>query len=144
MTISMTTREIRSHELDFENAYGEKRLYYSMTERNGEGNTITVSEEDSNPYNRRYSIDIENRHFTVYVNHTSFDKLMMELVDNSDHLSKVVRTLQYMGFKIEMPDPQGSCNDSFRRFLKGLPLGARGDWDSLWREQKNSKEKETA
>ena len=142
MTISMYTREIWPHELDFENSYGEKRLYYSMTERNGEGNNITVSEEDSNPYNRRYSISIENRHFEVDVNHTSFDKLMMALVHNSDHLSKVVRTLQYMGFKVEIPDPQGSCNDSFRRFLKDLPSGARDDWDSLWKTQKNSKEKE--
>jgi len=135
MTISMTTREIWPSELDFENPYGEKRLYYSMTERNGEGNTITASEEDSNPYNKRYSVRIENRHFTVFVNHTSFDKLMSELVYNTDHLSTVVRTLQQMGFKVEMPNPQDPGNDYFKWFLKELPSGARAAWDSLWRQQ---------
>ena len=144
MTISIYTRKIKPHELDFENPYSPKRFYYSVTERNGEGNTITVSEEDSNPYTRRYSIRIENEHFEVDVNHTSFDRLMMALVHNSDHLSKVVRTLQYMGFKVEIPDPQGSCNDSFKHFLNDLPSGARNDWDSLWKAQKNSKEKEIA
>ena len=135
MTISIYTRKIKPHELDFENPYGEKRLYYSVTERNGEGNTITVSEEDSNPYTRRYSIRIENEHFTVLVSRTSFDNLMMELVHNTDHLSTVVRTLQQMGFKVEMPNPQDPCNDYFKRFLKELPSGARAAWDSLWRQQ---------
>ena len=135
MTISIYTRKIKPHELDFENPYGEKRLYYSVTERNGEGNNITVSEEDSNPYTRRYSIRIENEHFTVLVSRTSFDKLMLELVHNTDHLSTVVRTLQQMGFKVEMPNPQDPCNDYFKRFLKELPSGARAAWDSLWRQQ---------
>ena len=135
MTISIYTRKIKPHELDFENPYGEKRLYYSVTERNGEGNNITVSEEDSNPYTRRYSIRIENEHFTVLVSRTSFDKLMLELVHNTDHLSTVVRTLQQMGFKVEMPNPQDPRNDYFKRFLKELPSGARAAWDSLWRQQ---------
>ena len=144
MTISIYTRKIKPHELDFENPYSPKRFYYSVTERNGEGNNITVSEEDSNPYTRRYSIRIENEHFTVLVSRTSFDKLMLELVHNTDHLSTVVRTLQQMGFKVEMPNPQDPCNDYFKRFLKELPSGARAVWDSLWKAQKNSKEKETA
>ena len=135
MTISIYTRKIKPHELDFENPYSPKRFYYSVTERNGEGNTITVSEEDSNPYTRRYSIRIENEHFTVLVSRISFDNLMMELVHNTDHLSTVVRTLQQMGFKVEMPNPQDPGNDYFKWFLKELPSGARAAWDSLWRQQ---------
>ena len=144
MTISMTTRKIRSHELDFENPYGEKHLYYRVTERPGEGNNITVSQDHNSFYQQRYSINIKNEHFEVDVNHTSFNKLMMALVHNSDHLSKVVRTLQQMGFKVEMPNPQDPCSSVFKQFLKDLPSGARDDWYSLWKAQKNSKEKETA
>ena len=144
MTISMTTREIRPWERDLERRFGESRLSFDVTERTGEGNTISVSEEDSNPYNKRYAINIKNKHFEVDVNHTSFNKLMMALVHNSDHLSKVVRTLQQMGFKVEIPNPQDPCSAVFKQFLKDLPSGARDDWDSLWKAQKNSKEKETA
>jgi len=144
MTISMYTRKIRSHELDFERPYRDNRLYYRVTERPGEGNNITVSEEHNSFYQQRYAINIKNEHFEVDVNHTSFNKLMMALVHNSDHLSKVVRTLQQMGFKVEIPNPQDPCSAVFKQFLKDLPSGARDDWDSLWKAQKNSKEKETA
>ena len=144
MTISIYTRKIKPHELDFENPYSPKRFYYSVTERNGEGNNITVSEDHNSFYQQRYAINIKNKHFEVDVNHTSFNKLMTALVHNSDHLSKVVRTLQQMGFKVEIPNPQEPCSAVFKQFLKDLPSGARDDWDSLWKAQKNSKEKETA
>ena len=144
MTISMLTRDIRSHELDFVKPYGETQLHYSVTERTGEGNTIYCFEHGgSNPFKRRYSMTIENKDFEVRITHTSYGSMVREMVDKTDHVSQTVRMLKNMGFKIEIPDPKADRSYSFNRFVKGLPQHAQTDWYRLWYEQKHEKEKET-
>ena len=114
----------------------------SVTERQQDlGNEIYFVEETS-LFNPKTYMSIENDKFSVYVTHTSYDKLVYAMFEETDVLAQSMEALMSMGFEVKMPDPRGIDGAGFRSYHDKLPAGAKRRWNRLWQAQKRETEKE--
>ena len=146
MTVSVSSKPC---ELGWPNEitpYNREETLYdyscSVTERQHDlGNDIYFIEESS-LYNPKTYMGIRNDKFTVYVTHTSYDKLLYTMFDETDVLAQAMEALMSMGFEVKMPDPKDIDGAGFRRYYGKLPAGAQRRWNRLWYAQKRETEKE--
>ena len=119
-------------------------LSCSVTERQQDlGNEIFFAEESS-LFNPKTSMHISNGKFSVDVTHTSYDKLVYAMFDQTDVLAQAVNELMSMGFEVKMPNPKDQDSADFREYHRKLPAGAQRRWNLLWYAQKREAEKEKA
>lgn len=143
MTIHVSTKSCRIGGYnDIQECYKEEGLYRfvsSMTERvNDGGNEITCG-EDGSIFSYTNEIRIRNEKFSIYITHSTYNKLVTAMVNETDLLVDAVKCLSELGFDIKLPnlDPPETA---FKDYYKGLPQGAKQEWRRLFRRNKKEVE----
>ena len=144
MTIHVSSKSCRiGGRNDIQECYKEDGLYRfrsSMTERISDGGNEITCSEDGSIFRYTNEIRIRNEKFSIYITHSTYNKLVTAMINETDLLVDAVKCLSDLGFDIKLPNIDAPESSIFKGYYKDLPPGAKQEWKRLFRKKQREME----
>jgi len=125
---------------DYDKEKGLYRFASSVTERIQDGgNEITCGEYGS-IFRYTNEISIRNEKFSIDITHSTYNKLVTAMMNETDLLVDAVKCLSDLGFDIKLPNLDAPESSIFKGYYKDLPQGAKEEWRHLFRKKQRELE----
>ena len=125
---------------DYDKEEGLYRFASSVTERIQDGGNEITCSEDGSIFRYTNEIRIRNEKFSIYITHSTYNKLVTAMINETDLLVDAVKCLSDLGFDIKLPNLDAPESSIFKGYYKDLPSGAKQEWKHLFRKKQREME----